>query len=169
MYKIEDGKTVILNKYYKHPCISNYHLSAYADLIADGWIDGELPVVELTLDQTITNKIYELKNNCEQAIYQGFDSDCLGETKHFDCEVYDQADITGLALTALLGSQGLTTEETHWKATSEKECYNFEYAQILQLAIDMKKHRELNINKFNTLRLQVEACLTNDEVSLIEW
>lgn len=109
----------------------------------------------LTEEDIKTKLILEASVKCNQRILAGFESSCLGEVKVFDCEFHDQSSIQGLALAALLGMQGLTTEECHWKAKGELECYKFEYAQILQLATDLKKHVESNINQFNAERLAI--------------
>ena len=155
MYKIINEKPVQITEQYKHPNISNYYMLTDAELIADGCIMGDIPVTELTDEQKAINAIQQASYECEQRIYEGFDSACLGETKHFDCQATDQATIQGLALTAILGLQGYTDEETHWKGTGELECYKFEYTEILQLATDLKKHIESNINQFNAERLAI--------------
>lgn len=99
--------------------------------------------------------IYQASKACKERIIQGFDSECLGELKHFDSTMEDQATIHGLTLTAIMGLNGLTQEETHWKGTGELECYKFEYVQMLKLAEDLKKHVEKNINQFNAERLAI--------------
>jgi len=104
---------------------------------------------------SVNDLILIASQECESRILDGFDSDCLGETKHFDCAMTDQANIQGLTLTAIMGLNGLTTEETHWKGTGELECYKFEYVQMLKLAEDLKKHVEKNINQFNAERLAI--------------
>jgi len=122
---------------------------------ADKWTD--VTSIEFVEDFTELKKAKILKanNECNKKILSGFESDCLGELKNFDCEQHDQSSIQGLALTAILGLQGLTTEETHWKATEELECYKFEYPQILKLATDMKKHIETCVNIFNAERIEI--------------
>lgn len=109
-----------------------------------------------TTDDIKANKIAKANQECNARITAGFMSSCLGEPKMFDCEMTDQATIQGLAITAIMGLQNLTPEETHWKAKGELECYKFEYPQILQLATDMKKHIEDNVNQFNSERLAIK-------------
>jgi len=99
--------------------------------------------------------IRQASKECNKKILDGFDSNCLGVVKHFDAELTDQATIQGLTITAMLGLNKLTTEETHWKATGELSCYKFEYTQIIKLATDLKKHVEDNINQFNSERLSI--------------
>lgn len=108
-----------------------------------------------TAEQIVAYKIKKASKECEERIYKGFNSECLRVTKQFDCAMTDQTTIQGLTLTAIMGLSGLTTEETHWKGTGELECYKFEYAQILELATDLKRHIESNINQFNAERLAI--------------
>lgn len=99
--------------------------------------------------------IEEARAACNERILEGFYSSCLGEEKHFDCSMTDQATIQGLVITAMLGLQGVTQEECLWKATGELECYAFTYAQIIQLGTDLKLHIQDNINQFNAERLVI--------------
>lgn len=92
---------------------------------------------------------------CNKRILSGFESDCLGVVKHFDCDYTDQSTIQGLVITAMLGLQGLTTEKCEWKASGELECYEFTYEQIIHLGTDMKTHIQTNINQFNSERMNI--------------
>lgn len=115
-------------------------------------------MIQPLFEQQVMTKekaILKASRECNARILSGFESSCLGEPKIFDCDMTDQATIQGLAITAMLGMQGLTSEETHWKAKGELVCYKFEYAQVVQLAVDMKKHIEDNINQFNAERMAI--------------
>ena len=135
------------------------------EISVEVWNEFDFQSVKDAIDLVIENhdphkgekeeSIILASQQCQIKIFEGFESDCLVEVKHFDCSMTDQATIQGLALTAFMGVSGYTSEETHWKGTGELECYNFEYAQILQLATDMKKHIELCINEFNAERLVI--------------
>lgn len=105
------------------------------------------------IDKTAAIEI--ARQECNQRILSGFESDCLGETKHFDCDYTDQSTIQGLVITAMLGLQGLTTEKCEWKASGELECYEFTYEQIIHLGTDMKTHIQTNINQFNAERMEI--------------
>lgn len=126
-------------------------------LIALAWTGGFCSTEEVTNSSEAIKEALILKASlaCTERIYAGFDSACLGEIKHFDCQMYDQTNIMGLAITAMLGLQGLTTEECHWKASGELECYKFEYAQVIQLAVDMKKHIQAQTDQFNAERIAI--------------
>ena len=100
-------------------------------------------------------KISILSEACKNRIYQGFDSDCLGTTKHFDCMDYDQSKIIGMALTADLVNRGLSSRTLKWKGTGELECYEFTPSQVLKLADDMYQHIEDNTDQFNAERLAI--------------
>ena len=134
--------------YISTPCSGGFYHPKW-----DGtqWVEGGKPNAE----SIINDKILKASQECEARIYAGFESDCLGETKHFDCQDTDQATINGLATVAMAGLMGLTTEETHWKGTGELECYKFEYAQTMNLALDLKRHIESNLNQFNAERLAI--------------
>jgi len=137
---------------------SNQWVKAKDDLSIE-FVD-ESTLAEYTADelepQTIAKMmIIKASRQCKQRILQGFDSECLGISKHFDSTMEDQATIQGLTLTSIIGLNGLATEETHWKGTRELECYKFEYVQMLKLAEDLKKHVEKNINQFNAERLAI--------------
>lgn len=130
-------------------------LKELVEMDFETWLLDAQKANGIDLESVMASRIIEASTACQERIFAGFDSECLGESKHFDCAMTDQASIQGLALTALLGLNGLTTDETHWKATGELECYKFEYSQILQLATDLKKHIESNINQFNAERLAI--------------
>ena len=117
--------------------------------------DGKSIVIDAEVVKS--QLIQQASLSCRERIYAGFDSSCLGEIKHFDCEDTDQQNITALALVAMMGLQGLTSIETHWKCTGELECYKFEYAQILQLAMDMKIHVQTQLDQFNAERIAILA------------
>ena len=60
MYKIIDGKTVLLQNY-KHPLISNYHLIGEDVLLSDGWILGEPPKAPVDFERLKSIAIEGLK------------------------------------------------------------------------------------------------------------
>ena len=149
----EDDTVLTINdpSYISVPCQEGFYKPKWD---GDKWIEGKVFTTEDAYAEKI-QLILKASQDCNARILAGFESDCLGEPKMFDCEVHDQSTIQGLTITAMLGLQGLTQEETHWKATGELECYKFEYTQILKLATDLKKHVEKNINQFNAERLAI--------------
>lgn len=119
------------------------------------YVEGKTTFTEEEIEVQKESAIQYARQACNNRILSGFESACLGESKHFDCDYTDQSTIQGLVITAMLGLQGYTTEECHWKATGELECYRFEYTQIIQLGSDMKNHIQTNIDQFNAERLVI--------------
>lgn len=90
--------------------------------------------------ECVKEEIQELSNECHSNIVKGFESSCLGEVKVFDCEDYDQTNINGLALTAMMVTLGQSNEEIKYKASGELEKYVFTPEQMIELASDMRNH-----------------------------
>ncbi|MBF4693628.1 DUF4376 domain-containing protein [Fusibacter ferrireducens] len=116
------------------------------------YVEGKTIFTEVEINAQKEAAIQKARQACNARILAGFESTCLGESKHFDCEYTDQSTIQGLVITAMLGIQGHTTEACYWKASGELECYPFEYAQMIQLGTDMKNHIQTNIDQFNEER-----------------
>jgi len=146
----EDGSTLCIPE---EDCTADEAVlfAAWRELYPDG-----KPIV-IDVEAIKLQQIQQASLYCRERIYAGFESSCLGEVKHFDCEDTDQQNITALALVAIMGLQGLTASETHWKCTGELECYKFEYAQVLQLAMDMKAHVQTQLDQFNAERIAILA------------
>ena len=133
----------------------------------------------------INMKIEELRQLCNEDITKGFDSDCLGYVKHFDCEATDQLSIQNLNQIALNKESAQTkyiigkvlteyekevlNEELLWKGSGELTLYNFTIDQVKTLTLHMTRHINRNIEKFNTLRKKALECKTDEEVYNIIW
>ncbi len=124
---------------------------------ADKWSDvTSLEFVE-DLTELKKAKILKASQECNARILAGFESSCLGQPKTFDCEEHDQRKIIGMAFTAKLVLDGVSTRKLSWKGKGELECYEFTPAQVLQLADDMYKHIEDNTEQFNAERVMINA------------
>ena len=142
---------------------------------------------EIPLDVLKESLIEKFRKECNQRILQGFESDCLGEPKIFDCEDYDQQYITGLLHLVTLKESimlacqleqreptelELTTlnEPAKWKAKGEMICYEFSNEAVKKLALDMKKHINFHLDRFNELRLYIlDENRTIEELKVVEW
>lgn len=142
---------------------------------------------EIPLDVLKESLIEKFRKECNQRILQGFESDCLGEPKIFDCEDYDQQYITGLLNLVTLKESimlvcqleqreptelELTTlnEPAKWKAKGEMICYEFSNEAVKKLALDMKKHINFHLDRFNELRLYIlDENRTIEELDVVEW
>lgn len=130
-------------------------------------------------------KIEELRQLCNEDITKGFESDCLGYVKHFDCEATDQLSIQNLNQIALNKESAQTkyiigkvlteyekevlNEELLWKGSGELTLYKFTIDQVKTLTLHMTRHINKNIEKFNTLRKKVLECKTDEEIYNIIW
>lgn len=125
----------------------------------------------ITLDMIKTKKIAELRSACNSAILAGFESTAFdGVTpKMYDCEMTDQARISGLVSIAQLRLLSMSDEPLYWKASGELECYEWQPQQILMLGLDLKKHIETKTDKFYELRIQVNSAESIEAISQIEW
>ena len=151
-------------------------------------IKTEEPPVEYInthIQDMINMKIEELRQLCNKDITNGFDSDCLGYVKHFDCEATDQLSIQNLNQIALNKESAQTkyiigkvlteyekevlNEELLWKGSGELTLYNFTIDQVKTLTLHMTRHINKNIEKFNTLRKKALECKTDEEVYNIIW
>ena len=151
-------------------------------------IKTEEPPVEYInthIQDMINMKIEELRQLCNEDITKGFDSDCLGYVKHFDCEATDQLSIQNLNQIALNKESAQTkyiigkvlteyekevlNEELLWKGSGELTLYNFTIDQVKTLTLHMTRHINKNIEKFNNLRKKVLECKTDEEIYNIIW
>ena len=151
-------------------------------------IKTEEPPVEYInthIQDMINMKIEELRQLCNEDITKGFDWDCLGYVKHFDCEATDQLSIQNLNQIALNKESAQTkyiigkvlteyekevlNEELLWKGSGELTLYNFTIDQVKTLTLHMTRHINKNIEKFNTLRKKALECKTDEEIYNIIW
>ena len=137
------------------------------------------------IQDMINMKIEELRQLCNEDITKGFDSDCLGYVKHFDCEATDQLSIQNLNQIALNKESAQTkyiigkvlteyekevlNEELLWKGSGELTLYKFTIDQVKTLTLHMTRHINKNIEKFNNLRKKVLECKTDEEIYNIIW
>lgn len=127
MYKIENDKTIALTASYKHPSISNYHLLPKDDLLADGWIDGDPPVVEvepIAYRETQRN-ILEAESKLSSF---AFKCEVGGQVLEFDISDTDRIDVLGQL------AMGQTEIEIH-DVRRQKSSYTAEEAGIVMATL----------------------------------
>lgn len=135
------------------------------------WIEGD--TVAHNLEITKQSKLDELDCNCGYDIINNFYSTAYnGENKHYDCELTDQDNIIGNALAAqskLMGVEMCQNDTFIYKGSGETEYYSWTAEQCLQLARDMKSHKEAQLQKLKLLEGQVNQAITVEEVNNIIW
>lgn len=132
------------------------------------WLSADDDLI--TLDAIKVDKIMILKAQCELEIINGFESDCLGELKHFDCQSHDQANITGQTMVAFMAmTTGDTSIPIGFKLPGTFECTPFAPEQMIKLARDMQDHITLHVSKVGSLCKSVYLAESKSEVDAIVW
>ncbi|MBV4423255.1 XkdX family protein [Clostridium tyrobutyricum] len=126
---------------------------------------------ELPLDAVIQNKVQELEIKCLSIISNGFDSNCLGDTKHFDSTQNDIGFIQGLASKASLIKGGATLQDNtlDWKASDEAVCHPFTADQMIALGVDLSTFMTTNIKKKEQLQAYVKTLTEAEYVQGVTW
>ena len=126
MYKNIDGKNTKIESY-SHPTISNYHLLPKDALIADGWIDEEIPV------EPIDPIAYrgQIRNQLEADSKPGafaFECEIGGDVLNFNISDSDRIDVLGQL------AMGQTDIEIH-DVERKKSSYTTEEATIVMVTL----------------------------------
>ncbi len=133
---------------------------------------GVKPPPAPNIEEIRIKAIETMNQECAKHILSGFGSTAFdGKTeKHYDCEMTDQARISGLVSIAQLRIAGLSTEILKWKATGELECYEWTPEQMLVLGLDLKRHIQDVTDRFYVLRMYALAPeRTIEELEAITW
>ncbi|GAA4704079.1 DUF4376 domain-containing protein [Brevibacillus fulvus] len=115
------------------------------------------------LEQVKTAKIDFLNNECFKAIYAGFISASTGHTFRFNEE--DQANFNQQSTLFLLKPD---LAETQWK-TEDAGIVTLTRDQFIEVVFEAGQHKQQQIGKYWTLKAQVEAATTKEEVDSINW
>jgi hypothetical protein len=124
-----------------------------------------------TLEEVQAGKIRELSFICSREITKEFISTAFdGVTPVlYDCELTDQSRVNGLVSIAQLRLSGLTDEPLKWKNAEQEACVEWTPEQILALGLDMKRHIEGNIERYDNLKIYVKSLSSIDEVKAVTW
>ncbi|MDV3426144.1 MAG: XkdX family protein [Bacillota bacterium] len=127
--------------------------------------------LELPLEAVIQNKVQELEIKCLSIISNGFDSNCLGDTEHFDSTQNDIGFIQGLASKASLIKSGMQLEDNtlDWKASDEPVCHTFTPDQMIALGVDLSTFMTTNIKKKEQLQAYVKTLTKAEDVQGVTW
>ncbi len=132
---------------------------------------GVKPPFPADIEEGRVRIIESMNKECERRIITGFMSKAFdGTEKHYDCELTDQARISGLVSIAQLRLAGLSEEILTWKASGELECYEWTPKQVLDLGLDLKRHIQDITDRFYALRVYaLNPGRTLDELEAITW
>lgn len=112
------------------------------------------------LETLRTLRLLKLKEECTQAIYDGFESQ--GHT--FGFNEHDQSNFTQQLLLIALGD----TSPIQWK-TQDAGVQEFTTGEFQQIVDDAKAHKIAQQTKYWTLENELEAATTIEEVNSIVW
>lgn len=109
-------------------------------------------------------KIAELNAACNASILAGFNSDALGSDNTYDFGYDDQINLGGMlnAVTA-----GIVTGTIIWKASGAPQPHTIEQFKSVFAAGLVWKNS--NIEKYWTLKAEVYAATTTEEIEAIHW
>ncbi|MGG4440495.1 DUF4376 domain-containing protein [Brevibacillus fortis] len=116
-----------------------------------------------SIDQVKAAKIDLLNNECFKAIHAGFISTATKHSFRFNEE--DQANFSQQSTLFLLKPE-LT--ETQWK-TENAGIVTLTRAQFIDVVFEAGQHKQQQIEKYWTLKGNVESATTKEEVDRINW
>lgn len=113
------------------------------------------------------SKINEINTACGNEIVNGFTSDALGSTYHYQSAELDQLNLIGIAT---------AQQDDYFKCgvadADGVVVWNYELhtvAQLIQVLQDGEAHKQVLLQKANDLKVQIANATTLDEVGLIVW
>lgn len=116
-----------------------------------------------SLEEAKAAKIAFLDNECSQAIYRGFFSVSTGY--HFGFDQEDQDNFNQMTTLLLLKSD---ITEIQWK-TDDAGVVTLTREQFLKVVEEAAQHKQAQIARYWTLKAQVLAAETKEEVDAVNW
>ncbi|WP_431809871.1 DUF4376 domain-containing protein [Brevibacillus agri] len=115
------------------------------------------------LEEVKKAKIDFLNNECFKAIYASFTSASTGHTFRFNEE--DQANFNQQCTLFLLKPD---LADVQWK-TEDAGIVTLTREQFIEVVFEAGQHKQQQIGKYWTLKAQIEAATTKEEVDSITW
>lgn len=116
-----------------------------------------------TLEEVISNKIYELNYICEQSIMNGVDVEINGETEHFSYNEKDQANIDDLTNSA---KETMMDQPYH---SDNGGCKLYTAEQIITIYIAEKMNKTHHTTYFNQMKMYIKTLDDKEIVSAITY
>lgn len=114
------------------------------------------------IDRVKTEKLVELSQACETAIISGFESSALGTAHTYQSDRDDQLNLVGM-VTANVDDYFKCFDGNTWD-------YRLHTAsQLHQVLIDGKDQKLAHLQRFATLKGQLDLAVSEAEVSAIVW
>jgi hypothetical protein len=128
-------------------------------------IYNETDKTQITLDELKQLRINLLKEECSQAIYNGFLSESTGY--YFGFNQLDQINFTQQMLLIVADTNNEITT-IQWK-TKNAGVVTLTKEQFLQVAEEAKQHKLTQQQKYWNLEQQILAATTKEEIENITW
>lgn len=159
-----DTKNVVKDDVFNYVKSNTISSADYKTIIGEDCPD--LPIEDIK-----ASKLKEIELNCYQIISSGFDSNCLGDIKHFDSTQNDIGFIQGLASKAAIIKSGATLQDStlDWKASDEPVCHEFTADQMIALGVDLSTFMTTNIKKKEQLQAYIQTLTTAQDVEGVTW
>ena len=120
-----------------------------------------------TLEEIKTSKISEINGKCKQEIISGFTSSALGSEHIYESEQTDQLNLIGVVTAGQDDYFKCGVTDANGNVTWNYELHTI--AQLQQVLVDGKTHKQGLLQKANTLKAQVTGATTIKDVEAIEW
>lgn len=118
------------------------------------------------LQQAKEVKIEELNSRCNETILAGFTSSALGVANKYDFDYEAQTNLNGqlnFINAGLIASNAIIK----WKASGVPQDHTVE--QFKTVCVDGFAFKQDNVNKYWTLKAQVQSATTKTEVDAVVW
>ena len=138
----------------------------------DGYIlsnDGSVykkPVVEeykSNLEEVKSQKLFEISNQCEQKIYNGFDISYMDKVRHYSLTIQDQLNLLDI-------KEKMNKGEIQFEYHADGEPYKYfnkeDMLEIIETAEAFKNYEKAYCNN---LMQYVKALQTNEEVEAVKY
>jgi len=120
-----------------------------------------------TLAELKTSKTNDINSACSKAITSGFTSSALGTQHTYQSEQTDQLNLIGVVTAGQDDYFKCGITDANGNITWNYELHTI--AQLQQVLVDGKAHKQGLLQKANTLKAQVASAITVEDVEAIAW
>jgi len=124
-------------------------------------------LLALTLVELKASKTSEINSACSKAITSGFTSSALGTPHTYQSEQTDQLNLIGVVTAGQDDYFKCGITDVNGNVTWNYALHTI--AQLQQVLVDGKAHKQTLLQKTNTLKTQVASAKTVAEVKAIVW
>lgn len=126
--------------------------------------EWELTPLTQTIEVVAQKKLKQIKHNCDVEIVGGFHSDALGESYFYSSDAESQANIQGNVLYATIAGD---TKHVCYSSDGTRLILPHTTEQITQVGRDFSLHLWEKLEKYHTLRTQIETALSLNQLETL--